>query len=73
MTHYLVYWKTYWQDTKEGNSEATPAWYTDNKNFRDKIRRNDRLWVVVTGGDTAPNEWRLIQSFVVSHVNISKR
>jgi hypothetical protein len=72
MTHYLVYWKTYWQDKEESNSIATPAWYTDNKNFREKIWKNDRLWVVVTGGTSAPNEWRLIQSFVVSHVNPKK-
>ena len=73
MTNYLVYWKTYWEDVKEGSlGGVTPYWYTDNKNFRDKIRKSDRLWVLVTGGDGAPNEWRLIQSFFVSNVNPKK-
>jgi hypothetical protein len=44
-------------------------WSTDNKNFRDKLRKNDRLWVVVIARDAAPEEWRLLYTFVVSRAN----
>ena len=69
MTHYLVYWQTYWQDEENGSAQVTPAWYTDNKKFHDRLEKNDNLWVVVSGGEKAPDEWRLIQRFIVSKVN----
>ena len=69
MADYLVYWKTYWQHVEEENRASAPGWVTDNKGFYDRIRKNDRIWVVVTGGDSAPAEWRLLYWMRVTHVD----
>ena len=68
MSHYLVYWQSYWEDTKEGykpDSNHT----TDSKKMHNTVRRGDWLWVVISGGVEAPEEWRLIERIYVQVVD----
>jgi hypothetical protein len=64
MADYLVYWKTY----KIGESVpsfAGGSWATTSKAFYSRVRKGDRIWVVVTAGKRAPKEWRLLAQFTV--------
>ncbi len=69
MTQYLVYWKTYWQSLQDGRGETTANWSTDSESFWLNLRKNDKIWVVISGGESAPDEWRLLQKFVVVKPN----
>ncbi len=65
MADYLVYWKTYWSKT-ESASYTGGDWSTSSESFYDRVKKGDRLWVVITGGKHAPREWRLLGRFTVS-------
>ena len=68
MSQYLVYWQSYWEDTKEGykpNSNHT----SDSKKMHNTVRRGDWLWVVISGGINSPEEWRLIERIYVQVVD----
>jgi hypothetical protein len=68
MSHYLVYRQSYWEDYTEGyrpDSNHT----TDSKKMHNAVRRGDWLWVVISGGIKAPEEWRLIERIYVQDVD----
>ncbi len=69
MADYLVYWKTHWQEAAEQGKSArhtTDTWSTKSKGLYDTVKRRDRLWVVISGGEQSPEEWRLAQVFYVA-------
>jgi len=68
MSHYLVYWQSYWDDIKEGYKPDTNH-TTDSAKMHNSVRRGDWLWVVVSGGETAPDEWRLIECIYIQSVD----
>ena len=68
MSHYLVYWQSYWDDIKEGY-RPDGNHTTDSKKMHDSVRRGDWLWVVISGGNDAPDEWRLLERICVQVVD----
>ena len=67
MSHYLVYWQSYWEDIKEGYKPSGNH-TSDSKKMHNTVRRGDWLWVVISGGSNAPEEWRLIERISVQVV-----
>ncbi len=65
MTDYLVYWQSFWNDVDDP-AEVVHDWYTKNETFYNQIERGDNLWVVVSGGQDSPGEWRLLQRIYVA-------
>lgn len=59
MTDYLLYWKTFWDAERDLDAEGHD-WHTNDESFHRNISSGDNLWVVVTGGDGYPYEWRLL-------------
>ena len=68
MSHYLVYWQSYWEDIKEGYKPSGNHTSDSNK-MHNTVRRGDWLWVVISGGTEAPEEWRLIERIHVQDVD----
>jgi len=68
MAHYLVYWKTYWQDVSS-QSEITCDWFTSKRDFFDELRRGDSLWAAIPGDAEHPEEWRLLHRLIVDHLD----
>jgi hypothetical protein len=68
MSHYLVYWQSYWEDIKEGYKPSGNHTSDSNK-MHNAVRRGDWLWVVISGGNEAPDEWRLIERICVQAVD----
>jgi len=68
MSHYLVYWQSYWKAIEEGY-RPDGNHTTDSKKMHDTVRRGDWLWVVISGGVDAPDEWRLIERIHVQDVD----
>ena len=66
MTHFLVYWKSYWEDIKEGY-KPSGSWSTNSKAFHQAVRRGDILWAVISGGTEAPGTWNLIERIQVDY------
>jgi len=60
MSHYLVYWHQYWKDKKE-RIPINVNWSTSSEKMHETVRAGDWLWVIVSAGEKAPNEWKLLQ------------
>ena len=60
MSHYLVYWQTYWDEMTEGYKPG-PQYNPDSEMMYKTVKRGDWLWVVILGGIHTENEWRLIE------------
>jgi 5-methylcytosine-specific restriction enzyme A len=65
MPDYLLYWKYFWQDMEDHPESFNDTWHTRNKSFHNEVEQGDSLWVVVSGGLSHPEEWRLLQRIVV--------
>jgi len=65
MADFLVYWKYFWRTTREDPNAVGDYWHTARESFFKQIKPGDRIWVVVTGGEGRPNQWRLLQRIVV--------
>lgn len=65
MSNYLLYWKYFWDDVADEPTALNELWHTKQEGFWYKVEPNDDLWVVVSGGEHFPNEWRLLQRIVV--------
>jgi hypothetical protein len=67
MSSFLVYWKDYEKNVQEyGDSIVNELWHTKRKQFYDRIRRGDDLWVVISGGAKRPGQWFLRQRIRVA-------
>ncbi len=64
MANYLVYWRGYWGDVAHQGIDF--RWNTRNDAFFRRVRLEDHIWVVVSGGSDKPDEWRLLQRIVVA-------
>jgi len=64
MADYLVYWKSYWKDIVEP-AGITPDWSSNSRAFYTRVKKGDRLWVLVSGGESSPQEWRLLHCILV--------
>lgn len=65
MSNYLLYWKYFWGDIAENPDALNELWHTKQESFWYKVKPDDNLWVVVSGGERFPDEWRLLQRIVV--------
>lgn len=65
MSNYLLYWKYFWDDVADNPTAINELWHTKQKSFWNKVEPSDSLWVVVSGGEQSPEEWRLLQRIVV--------
>jgi hypothetical protein len=65
MADFLVYWKGFWDDTDGDLAGIDEGWYTKNESLYKDAGPGDVLWVVISGGPAAPEEWRLLQRVVV--------
>lgn len=65
MSNYLLYWKYFWGDIADEPTALNELWHTAQESFWDKVAQGDSLWVVVSGGERFPDEWRLLQRIVV--------
>jgi hypothetical protein len=68
MSHYLVYWQSYWDDIKEGY-KPDGNHTTDSRKMHNAVRRGDWLWEVISAGVKAPDEWRLLERIRVQFVD----
>ena len=62
--HYMVYWKTFWDDI-DSPLQVKCDWYTNKRDFFEGLRRGDSLWVVTSGEESHGYEWRLLQRLFV--------
>ena len=67
MSHYLVYWQTYWDEINEGYRPG-PQYNSDSEMMYKTVKRGDWLWVVILGRSHTENEWRLIERINVANV-----
>ena len=66
MADYLLYWKYYWRDVHIlGPGMVTSDWHTSNERIFDQLRTGDNLWVVIQGGDSGQDEWRLLERICI--------
>lgn len=65
MSNYLLYWKYFWGDIADDPTALNELWHTAQEGFWYKVQPNDSLWVVVSGGERFPDEWRLLQRIFV--------
>ena len=65
MSNYLLYWKYFWGDIADDPNALNELWHTKQDSFWYKVEPNDNLWVVISGGEHFPDEWRLLQRIVV--------
>ena len=72
MSDCLVYWKLFWDEPLEEQQKPRLEWYTNDPYFHGKVNIGDSLWVVVTGGPTRPNEWRLLNRVVIKQLNVAQ-
>ena len=64
--HYMVYWKTFWDDI-DSPLQVKCDWYTNKRDFFEGLRRGDSLWVVTSGEESHGDEWRLLQRLFVEN------
>src|SRR5436190_1577459 len=68
MTHYLTYWKEYWNDREEGY-DVNPGWTTDSDAMHRTVKAGDSIWAVTRDEGETTSEWRLIFRVVVQNVD----
>ena len=69
MAHYLVYYKEYWNDIKEGYSTPTGNWTTQSQKFYKSVRPRDTLWAVVFGEIDGTSKWCLVERIQIARVD----
>ena len=71
MADFLIYWKGFWNDIQDGNSDFDEKWHTEQKHFYKKVQSGDILWLIVFGGNLHSDEWRLISQICVEKKDIN--
>ena len=62
MTHWLVYWKTYWDDVDDP-STLDPEWNSSYDQLYEHATLGDTIWVVVASRQSNESTWRLLERF----------
>lgn len=65
MAHYLLYWKSFWREGENNVVDRDFRWHTKQEGSWRSVKKGDSLWTVASGGDQAPDEWRLADRIVV--------
>ena len=71
MADYLVYWKSFWEDCREGDADLSD-WWSRDKALYNGIGLGDTLWLVVTGGSEFPDEWRLMSALRLRRKSVER-
>lgn len=67
MTDYLVYWKTYWDQTNGGaDASGSGGWFTNSEWLHRAVAPGDRLWVVIANDEPPAGRWLLLSSLWVA-------
>jgi hypothetical protein len=67
MSDILAYLQHYWKDVRSP-AKVRHEWGSRGDRLRAQVpEKGDIIWVVITGGPDAPNEWRLLQKIVVDY------
>jgi hypothetical protein len=64
MADYLLYWKSFWRATENNLFDRDFRWHTKQDGFWRNVEAGDNLWTIASGGDYAPDEWRLVDRIV---------
>jgi len=74
MSDWLAYWKHYWDDVeKYGSDLFTLDWHTNREWFLDKVKPGDNLWIVIAGGLSSADEWRLLERLHIEVIETIER
>lgn len=65
MADFLIYWKDFWEDKKDGNSNFDERWHTGLKWFYNNVEKGDNLWFITFDNKPNSDEWRLVSRIVV--------
>ena len=65
-----MYWKFFWKDYEGDPQALNDEWYDTRESFYEQLQPGDNLWVVVSGGQEYPDEWRLLQRIYVRELTV---
>jgi hypothetical protein len=67
MTHYLVYYREYWDDFEQGY-QPSQNWSSNSVKMYKTVKPRDTFWVVVSGGSDAPDRWFLLERIHIARI-----
>jgi hypothetical protein len=67
MTHYLVYYREYWDDIEQGY-QPSQNWSSNSIKLYKTVKPRDTLWAVVSGNSEFPDQWFLLERIHITHI-----
>lgn len=67
MTHFLVYWRSFWEDGSP--LQQNPSWTFRNEHIGNAIVPGDRFWFVAHASPKRTSEWRLVAEFTARAIS----